>query len=129
MGDVSGEEPSCCQNGDRKGRRTRGVSVCVSVCADTGSLSPWPPCLLLTLNTGCTQLEDRGQVSPGDAACTGQPPGHSTGQRRVERGPWGGHRGYAAQGLTHACLPCQSIGIGHCLQTQRITECECWKSP
>ena len=41
----------------------------------------------------------------------------------------GGHRGCAALGLTHACLPCQAIGIGHCLHTQRIMECECWKSP
>ena len=23
----------------------------------------------------------------------------------------------------------EDIGIGHCLQTQRIMECECWKSP
>lgn len=65
----------------RLGAHAEGGSVCVQ----TWGLSLlWPPCLLLTLTTGQAQLEDRGQGSLRDAACTGQPPGHGAGQRRVE---------------------------------------------
>ena len=110
----------------RAGAHVEGVCVCVCVCvcADTGSLSPLasrPPAHT------CHWLHSTGRQRAGE------PWGCSlyrsaswawAGQRRVQRGPWGGHRCWAAQGLTHACLPCQSIGIGHCLQTQRIMECE-----
>ena len=61
----------------RAGAHVEGVCVCVQT---RGLSLLWPPGLLLTLATGCTQLEDRGQVSPGDAACTGQPHGHGQGR-------------------------------------------------
>ena len=105
MGDVSGEEPSRCQNGDRKGRHTRGGCGWVCLCVQTQvSLSFGLPASCSHLSLAALNWKTRGQVSPGDAACTGQPPGHSAGQRRVERGPWGGHRGCESTGAS-SCLP------------------------
>ena len=92
------------------------VCVCVCVCRHRGLSLLWLPCLLLTLTTGQAQLEDRGQGSLRDAACTGQPPGHGAGQRRVERGPRGGYRAYSAQGLT-ASLPSVSVSRGRTVLT------------